>query len=240
MADFLYLCAHINETIHPMNTLTPVTKNLLIINILFYLAALVLQRYGVVLNDFLALYFFKAEQFKLYQLVSYMFLHADIAHLFFNMFALFMFGPAIERICGMKLFLIFYMVCGIGAGIVQEVTQYVYYSLTLSAYDMVNIGTEVIPMTEYLGYMRTVGASGAIYGLLLAFGMFYPNAQLFIFPFPFPIKAKYYVVGLCVIELLLGLTMNDSVAHTAHVGGMFFGWLLIMYWKRNLKRCYPV
>lgn len=217
-----------------MNNLPTVTKNLLIINVLCFFGALVARRYGLDLNDMLGLHFFLASDFKLFQLITYMFMHADFQHIFFNMFAVWMFGRTLEMVMGPKRFLTYYMVCGIGAGLVQELVQFVVYATQLTHYDAVNTGVEVIPMAEYLNLMTTVGASGAVYGILLAFGMMFPNTQMFVFPIPFPIKAKYFVIGYAVIELLSGLgSSGDGVAHFAHLGGMIFGFLLIMYWRKK-------
>ncbi|NLZ72790.1 MAG: rhomboid family intramembrane serine protease, partial [Bacteroidales bacterium] len=169
------------------------------------------------------------------QLISYMFLHAGFSHIFFNMFAAWMFGRILEQVWGAKRFLIYYLVCGIGAGIIQEIVQLIQYEFVLSSYENVNIGHAIIPMKEYLNLMTTVGASGAVYGILLAFGMLFPNQPLFIFPLPMPIKAKYFVIGYAVIELYLGLanTQGDNVAHFAHLGGMIFGFILIKYWRKK-------
>ena len=217
-----------------MNNLPAVTKNLLIINVLFFFGALVARKYGMDLNDMLGLHFFLASDFKLYQLITYLFMHADFQHIFFNMFAVWMFGRTLEMVMGPKRFLIYYMVCGIGAGLVQEVVQYAEYAMTLSHYSGVDTGLSVIPMAEYLNMMTTVGASGAVYGILLAFGMLFPNTHMFVFPIPFPIKAKFFVMGYAVIELLSGLgTSNDGITHFAHLGGMIFGFFLILYWRKN-------
>ena len=219
-----------------MNNLPPITKNLLIINVLCYFGIIVARRYGVDLDSVLGLHFFLASDFKLYQLFTYMFMHANLEHIFFNMFAVWMFGRTLEMVFGSKRFLTYYLVCGIGAGIVQEVIQYVFYATELVRYDSVNIGVEIVPMAEYLNLMTTVGASGAVYGILLAFGMLFPNSQMFVFPLPFPIKAKFFVIGYAVIELFLGLGQTgDGVAHFAHLGGMIFGFLLIMYWRKKSK-----
>jgi membrane associated rhomboid family serine protease len=217
-----------------MNNLPAVTKNLLIINVLCFMGALVARRYGVDLNDLLGLHFFMASDFKLYQLVTYMFMHGDFQHIFFNMFAVWMFGRTLEQEMGSKRFLTYYMICGIGAGLVQELVQYVQYVTELSHYDGVNTGLAVIPMEEYLNLMTTVGASGAVYGILLAFGMLFPNSQMFVFPIPFPIKAKFFVIGYAVIELFSGLgASGDGIAHFAHLGGMIFGFFLILYWRKK-------
>ena len=217
-----------------MNNLPVVTKNLLIINVLCFMGALVARRYGVDLNDLLGLHFFMASDFKLYQLVTYMFMHGDFQHIFFNMFAVWMFGRTLEQVMGSKRFLTYYMICGIGAGLVQELVQYIQYVTELSHYDGVNTGLAVIPMEEYLNLMTTVGASGAVYGILLAFGMLFPNSQMFVFPIPFPIKAKFFVIGYAVIELFSGLgASGDGIAHFAHLGGMIFGFFLILYWRKK-------
>ena len=136
-----------------MNNLPPVTKNLLIINVLCYFGYLVAQKYGIDLNDMLGLHFFLASDFNLAQLVTYMFMHANFQHIFFNMFAVWMFGRTLEHVSGSKRFLTYYMVCGIGAGLVQELVQYIQYATELSHYDGVNTGLAVIPRTEYLNLM---------------------------------------------------------------------------------------
>jgi len=216
----------------------PVTKNLIIINVLFFLGGIVAPRYGLNLSDFLGLHFFMASDFNLAQLISYMFMHGSFTHLFFNMFAVWMFGRILEQIWGPKKFLFYYIACGIGAGLIQEVVQYIQYAVELSAYDKVDMGSGMlIPMQEYLNMMNTVGASGAVYAILLAFGMLFPNEKMFVIPFPFPIKAKYFVAGYAIIELMEGVANNptDNVAHFAHLGGMIFGFLLIIYWRKKNK-----
>lgn len=218
-----------------MNNLPTVTKNLLIINVLCFFGMLVARRYGIDAENLLGLHFFLASDFKLAQLISYMFMHANFQHIFFNMFAVWMFGRVLEQVWGPKRFLTYYLICGIGAGLIQELVQYLEYAFTLSNYDSVNLGIAggIVPMEEYLNMMTTVGASGAVYGILLAFGMLFPNSQMFIFPLPFPIKAKYFVIGYAVLELFLGLSGGDGVAHFAHLGGMLFGLILIIYWRKK-------
>lgn len=219
-----------------MNNLPAVTKNLLIINVLCFFGNIVARRYGVDLNDMLGLHFFMASDFKLYQLVTYMFMHADFQHIFFNMFAVWMFGRTLEMVLGPKRFLVYYMVCGVGAGLVQELVQYIYFQTSLSMYEGVSLAPGVvIPMAQYLNLWTTVGASGAIYGILMAFAMTFPNERMFVIPIPFPIKAKYFVLIFGAIELLSGLSprMGDNVAHFAHLGGMVFGLLLILYWRKK-------
>ena len=218
-----------------MNNLPTVTKNLLIINVLCFFGMLVAKRYGIDVENLLGLHFFLASDFNLSQLISYMFMHANFQHIFFTMFAVWMFGRVLEQVWGPKRFLTYYLICGIGAGLIQELVQYLEYAFTLSNYDSVNLGIAggIIPMEEYLNMMTTVGASGAVYGILLAFGMLFPNSQMFIFPLPFPIKAKYFVIGYAVLELFLGLGGGDGVAHFAHLGGMLFGLILIIYWRKK-------
>jgi membrane associated rhomboid family serine protease len=211
------------------------TKNLLVINVLAFLATYVLQRSGIDLNALLGLHFFKASNFHVYQFLTYMFLHGGFTHILFNMFALWMFGSVIERVWGPKKFLFYYIVCGVGAGIMQEMVQYGNYVLQgLAAYEYVNMGGAQISMDSYINMWTTIGASGAVYGILLAFGMIFPNERLFIIPFPFPIKAKWLIVGYIAIELFSALSgPGDGVAHMAHLGGMLFGFLLIRYWQRH-------
>ena len=234
-----------------MNNMPTVTKNLLIINVLCFFGAIVAQKYGIYLNNLCGMHFFLSPDFNIVQLVTYIFLHANFEHIFFNMFAVWMFGRTLELIWGPKRFLIYYMVCGIGAAIVQElITTAEYFTLTSSlapeAVEMVlREGSSVYysgmnyvdPNMAELNVLlnrSTIGASGAVYGILLAFGMLFPNSQMFVFPIPFPIKAKFFVVGYAVIELVLGISRTaDGVAHFAHLGGMIFGFLLLMYWKKK-------
>ena len=223
-----------NEQYSPtgFKLLPTVVKNLLIINALMFLASFTFERFHIDLNDIFGLHFFKASDFRIYQFVTYMFMHANFGHLFFNMFALWMFGNTLENIWGSKRFLLFYMVCGIGAGLCQEVVQYIQYSTSLAHYSTVNLGGQIVTMDAYLNMMNTVGASGAIYGLLLAFGMMFPNSRIYLY-FLFPIKAKWFVIGYAVLELVMGIGGADNVAHFAHLGGMLFGLLLILYWRKN-------
>lgn len=215
--------------------LPPVVKHLLIINVLLYLATFTMNRFQIDLTDYLGLHFFKASDFRAYQLITYMFMHGNFEHLFFNMFALWMFGNTLENIWGSKRFLWFYMLCGIGAGLCQEVVQYIQYVTTLAQYDSVNFGGgQVISMANYLNMLNTVGASGAIYGLLLAFGMMFPNSMIYLYFFV-PIKAKWFVIGYAVIELVSGFIGGGNVAHFAHLGGMLFGLILILVWKKKGK-----
>ena len=212
--------------------LPTVVKNLLIINVLLFLATFTLNRFHIDLTNILGLHFFKASDFRLYQLVTYMFMHGNFEHLFFNMFALWMFGSTLENIWGAKRFLLFYMVCGLGAGLCQEVVQYIEYTTSLVNYDTVNMGSRVIPMSAYLNLMNTVGASGAIYGLLLAFGMMFPNEYVYLY-FLVPIRTKWFIIGMVVIELVSGFYGGGNIAHFAHLGGMLFGLIMILNWKKK-------
>ena len=223
-----------NEQYSPtgFRVLPTVVKHLLIINVLMFVATFTFERFNIDLTDILGLHFFKASDFRIYQIITYMFMHANFGHLFFNMFALWMFGNTLENIWGSKRFLLFYMVCGIGAGLCQELVQYIQYATSLSQYGTVNLSGQIIPMSTYLNMMNTVGASGAIYGLLLAFGMMFPDSRIYLYFF-IPIKAKWFVIGYAVLELLLGFHGVDNVAHFAHLGGMLFGLLLILYWRRH-------
>ena len=231
-----------------MNNLPAVTKNLLIINVLCFFGGIVARRYGIDLNEILGLHFFMASDFKLFQLITYMFMHADFQHVFFNMFAVWMFGRILETVWGSQRFLFYYVLCGIGAGLVQEVTQYFEFipymadMAQLSAYAPETVipinGTshtaaQWLSLYERAISIPTVGASGAVYGILMAFGMLFPNQEIFLFLFPMPIKAKWLIIGYFVLELYLGFMSNDGVAHFAHLGGMIFGFLLIMYWRKK-------
>jgi membrane associated rhomboid family serine protease len=217
-----------------MYNMPAMTKNLLVINVLAFLATWVLEKSGINLTALGGLHFFLASDFHFYQFFTYMFLHAGFTHILFNMFALWMFGSVIERVWGPKKFLFYYIVCGIGAGLVQELVQYVdYYMQGLSAYEYVSVGDTRMSMAAYLNLRTTIGASGAVYGILLAFGMIFPNERLFIIPFPFPIKAKWLIVGYIAIEFFSAMGQNDGVAHMAHLGGMLFGFLLIRYWQKH-------
>ena len=236
-----------------MNNIPTVTKNLLAINVLMFLALLVAEKQGVDLNSVLGLHLYASEGFQPYQLVTYMFMHASVTHLFFNMFALYMFGRTLEYMWGAKRFLVYYLVAGIGAALVQEAIGMVRYhealdgmspldvELVLSrGFDALREGKNFVnPQLAHLNVVlnsTTVGASGAIYAILLGFGMLFPEERMFVFPVPFPIKAKYFVMGYVVIELYLGVSGSaDGVAHFAHLGGMLFGFILILFWRNKGK-----
>lgn len=216
-----------------------VTKNLVIINVLFWVASLALPKVGIDLVDLLGLHFFAAEDFYLFQIVSYMFMHDthSFAHVFFNMFAVYMFGRVLEQVWGPKRFLIFYMVTGIGAGLIQELTwAFDLRDVIAAPQELVNIGGgQILSKPEFYNLFVTVGASGAVFGILLAFGMLFPNVPLYLMFIPVPIKAKYFVIFYGLAELFLGVAdfSGDSVAHFAHLGGMLFGYILVVIWRRR-------
>ena len=231
-----------------MNNTPTVTKNLIIINLLCAFAAYVVGKHGIDLNDVLGLHYVESEKFRLYQLITYMFMHSGFEHIFFNLFAVWMFGRILETVWGPSRFLFYYVLCGVGAGLVQEVAQYFDFMPYMA--DMAQLSTyasdAVIPihgvshtaaqwltMYERVISVSTVGASGAVYAILMAFGMMFPNQELFIFPLPMPIKAKWLIIGYFVLELFLGIVNHDGIAHFAHLGGMIFGFILIMYWKKK-------
>ena len=216
-----------------MRSIPTVTKNLLIINIIAFIAMLVFRSKGIDLNNIFGLHFFLASDFHIYQLFTYMFMHGGWEHIFFNMFALWMFGCVVERTWGPKKFLFYYISCGLGAGVLQEVSQLISLHVT---YDIPwsDLFTVNPILSQALNAWTTVGASGAIYAILLAFGMIFPNERIFIFPLPVPIKAKWFVIFYVAVELFSALgTSNDNVAHFAHLGGMLFGFLMIRYWQRH-------
>ena len=221
-----------------MRSLTPIVKNLLIINFLAFLATYVFGMRGLDLKDTMGLHFILASDFRPWQLLTYMFMHAGLTHIIFNMFALWMFGCTLERTWGPKKFLAFYLICGIGAGMIQELVQYVEFQISFNEqFPNVTAAEKAIIIDNsrnVLNAWTTVGASGAIYGILLGFGMTFPEDRIFIFPIPMPIKAKIFVWIYVVIELLSALgTSGDGVAHMAHLGGMLVGYIIIRYWRKQ-------
>lgn len=227
-----------------------VTKNLIIINVLFWLATVIMSKLD--LTSLLGLHYPAAKEFRLYQIITYMFMHGSFSHIFFNMFAVYMFGRILESVWGPKRFLTYYMITGIGAGLIQILVAYIRIKSVESNLDPEAIamvyrdGADILKQGKnysdaMLGQLNllintaTVGASGAVFGILLAFGMLFPNMPLYIIPFPFPIKAKYMVIGYGVIEFFAGIAnfSFDNVAHFAHLGGMLFGIILILYWRKK-------
>jgi membrane associated rhomboid family serine protease len=213
-----------------------VTKNLIIINALLWLSSVLIK--NVDLTNIFGLHFPGTKDFYVFQFITYMFMHGSFSHIFFNMFAVFMFGRVLEYTWGVKRFLIYYFITGIGAGIVQELVWLsAVYSIALENGAGI---VELVRNAPVFNLMITIGASGSVFGILLAFGMLFPNAQMFIIPFPFPIKAKYLVIGYGLIELFAGIVnfRGDNVAHFAHLGGMLFGIILILYWRKKDKGKY--
>ena len=231
-------------------SIMPVTKHLLIINVLMWLATIVFQRAGIIdLERWLGLHFWKGSEFNLAQMFTYMFMHdtRSIAHIFCNMFSLWMFGSLLERVLGSKRYLIYYVVCGLGAAFVQElVWRFSWQSILANnvtgpaassvteIIKAINEGHAAFTMDQFYNSLLTVGASGAVFGILLAFGMLFPNMPMYIIPIPFPIKAKWMVLGYGLFELFFGVSDTmDNVAHFAHLGGMIAGIIMILYWRHN-------
>ncbi|MCF8359516.1 MAG: rhomboid family intramembrane serine protease [Prolixibacteraceae bacterium] len=271
----------------PFRQTPPVTKNLIIINVIMLLATFVLAPRGIDLNRWFALYYPGSEHFKIHQFVTHMFMHGGLTHLFFNMFALWMFGRVLENVWGPRRFLIFFFVTGLGAAALHTFVNYIeiapmvkavtafsntpsadLFSSFVNKYQSTikNMGFDLPRIIDFaamwldnpssmgyeqeaIGFMNklvnvkmnipTVGASGAVFGVLLGFGMLFPNTQLMLLFPPIPIKAKYMVIAYGVLELVLGLSMPGSnVAHFAHLGGMIFGFFLIKYWNKTSNTFY--
>ncbi|HKM94779.1 MAG TPA: rhomboid family intramembrane serine protease [Prolixibacteraceae bacterium] len=271
----------------PFAQIPQVTKNLIIINVIFYLATVVLETRGISLTRILGLFYPGSDYFRPHQIFTHMFMHGGIGHLFFNMFALYMFGRVLESVWGPRRFLFFYLVTGLGAAALHSFVNYIeiapmvksitafsntptpeLFSSFINKYQSTvqNMGFSRPSVLEFLARWRdmpgssayemeavsfleklkqtrmnipTIGASGAVFGVLLGFGMLFPNTQLMLLFPPIPIKAKYFVIGYGLIELFLGLSQSGSnVAHFAHLGGMIFGFILIKYWNKNTKTFY--
>lgn len=252
-----------------LSNIPPIVKNLIAINLILWLATEVapgfLGRWGVdvSLTDILGMHYWASEKFNPAQLITYMFMHGGFGHIFFNMFALYMFGGVLENFWGPKRFLIYYMVTGVGAGIVQQLFWTIEFHAVIQNMNdaiVANSGDLLAPSQQFLSryftipdysqfraadimelkriFMNlpvTVGASGSVFGLLLAFGWLFPEVKLMMLFFPVPIKARIFVLIYGVAELFLGVAnfSGDSVAHFAHLGGMIFGVIMILIWKRN-------
>ncbi|WP_417592072.1 rhomboid family intramembrane serine protease [Owenweeksia hongkongensis] len=237
--------------------LPDVIKNLLIINGLFFLATVVLGNVaGFDLVQTLGLYLPGSPHFQPYQVITHIFMHGNLTHIFFNMFALWMFGYTLENVWGSKRFLIYYMITGLGAAVIHLGVNY-WEAMALQQ-ELVNAGftpqmlqdlitsgrwdggaisgvsQDVIQQYYYKYNVPTVGASGAVFGVLLAFGMMFPNQYVYLY-FAIPIKVKYFVAGYAALELYSGIANDPSsnIAHFAHLGGMLFGFILIKYWKKR-------
>jgi membrane associated rhomboid family serine protease len=195
----------------------PLVKNLIIINVVVFIAQMVLDK-TIGLTDILALYPINSDEFKPYQIATHMFAHGSPFHIFFNMFGLYMFGRVLENVWGPKRFLLFYLISGVGAALVHLLVQY---------------------LTG--GFSSAVGASGAIMGILAAFAYLFPNTELYLMFIPIPIKAKWAVIGMIALDLYLGMGQysGDNIAHFAHLGGALTGFILVLIWnKTNKKRFY--
>ena len=239
-----------------MGRMTETVKVLLIINIIFFIGTLTL---GDQAYQYFSLWFFKNENFRLWQVLTHMFMHGGFMHIFFNMYALWAFGSPIEQMLGKNKFIFFYFSAGIGAAVLHSLVNYYHfqtgYSELLEAgmnadgiqrlletgeysTGILNSVSEGVLREFYTAYNTpAVGASGAIYGILVAFGMLFPNVELFLLFVPVPIKAKYFIPALIGLDLFSGFTgysiFGGGIAHFAHVGGALFGFIMMWYWKRN-------
>lgn len=240
--------------------LPPVVKNIIMINVLMLLAQAVIANVsGVDLRLVLGLYFPKSEAFMPVQILTHMFMHGGFLHLFFNMYALFLFGQVLEATWGPKRLLVYYLITGLGAALTHEIVIGIQYYSLVSNLDPSSVEFAHQKAAEYLQngiparefvdadlvrliellITPTVGASGAVFGILLAFGVLFPNTQLMLLIPPMPIKAKYFVMIYGGIELYLAIAQPGSnIAHTAHLGGMLFGYILIRYWRRHSNNFY--
>jgi len=236
-----------------LSSIAPVTRHLLIINVLVWLATIVFMRTnGLDLVRWLGLHFWRGSEFMVWQPLTHMFMHDthNLTHIFFNMFMLWMFGSLLERVLGSKRFLFYYLACGIGASLIQElIWELSWRNLLMSCVsgpagttvnDVINAansGMTSFTMDDFFngylgGGLRAVGASGAIFGVLLAFGMIFPNMPMLIFFIPVPIKAKWVVLANGLLELYFGISGHQpGVAHFVHLGGMLIGIILILYWR---------
>jgi rhomboid family protein len=239
-----------------LSSIPPVVKNLIIINVLMLLATYIMSMQGIELSRILGLHYIASPKFEPYQIVSHMFMHGGFTHLLFNMFALWMFGRILESVWGPRRFFIYYFATGLGAAVLHTFVNWIEYQsvtaqMSPEQIDLVmqnganiwmqgkNYTDPLMGKLNLLLNVPTVGASGAVFGVLLGFGMLFPNTQLMLLFPPIPIKAKYFVIGYGLIELYLGLSRPGSnVAHFAHLGGMLFGYLLIRYWNKNTRNFY--
>ena len=232
--------------------LPPVVKNILIINGLLFLATITLWSSNIDLRQTLGLYYWNSKNFETWQIISHMFMHGSFTHIAFNMFAVWMFGSHLENLWGSKRFLNYYILTGLGAAFlhfliihwqIKSLENMMNYeninTVVESGHLILNEGKNYINqnMRQLNGLYNTpvVGASGALFGLLIAFGLLFPNALLMFLLFPFPIKAKYFVLIYGIVELYLGIQNNSNIAHFAHLGGMIFGFIIIKYWEWKNK-----
>lgn len=209
-----------------------VVKNLIIINAIVFVVTMFAQQF---MYQTFSLFYFTSPLFKPFQLITYMFMHGGFWHIFFNMYTLFIFGTVLERVWGTKKFLIFYFVTGLGAALLHMTVQFVEAQMYIS--QIAENSQQAMMAYQTLKMTPTVGASGAIYGVLIGYAMLFPDSVLtLIFP-PVSLKAKWFVIIFAVIELFTGIqsisSVGGGIAHFAHLGGMLFGWLLILYWKKK-------
>lgn len=230
-----------------LNSIPPIVKNLLAINIILWLITIVapgfFNRWGLNLSveDILGMHYWSSEKFNPAQLITYMFMHGGFNHMFFNMFAVYMFGSALESIWGPRKFLLYYIVTGIGAGVIQQLFWTIEFQPFITAMNNSVLAhpdqaaSILLHKASQLNLPITVGASGSVFGLLLAFGWLFPEARLALLFFPVPIKARVFVLLYGVVELFLGVAnfSGDNIAHFAHLGGMLFGAIMILLWKKK-------
>jgi membrane associated rhomboid family serine protease len=220
--------------------LPTIIKNLLIINVLVFLAQITIGP-AMRLEDTFALHTWQSPYFKPWQFLTHMFMHGGWDHLFFNMFALWMFGSILENVWGPKRFLIFYLICGLGAALCHMVVLYFNTQNLIEAYNSLSLMEQQSYKERFSRQLNepTLGASGAIFGCLAAFGYLFPNTYIYLYFF-FPIKAKWFVILYAGFELVMAVqnTAGDNVAHVAHLGGALAGFLMVYFWNKNKKRFY--
>lgn len=233
--------------------MTPVVKNILILNVLMFLAQNLYPQY----THSLELYPIVSESFRPWQLATHFFMHGSIGHIFFNMFAVVIFGVTLERVWGSKKFLLYYLLTAMGAAILHLLVGYLrFVSLTKHLPEdlvnqvlnegpslianMQNYSNHALGTLNIVANIPVIGASGAVFGILVAFGYLFPNTELMLLFPPIPIKAKYFVIGYAAIELWLGFSNNpgDNVAHFAHLGGALMGIIIVLIWQRNKNTFY--
>ena len=196
-----------------------VTRNIIAINVLLFIATIYS---GNTMYEYLALFNYKSNYFHGWQMITHMFMHGSFTHLLFNMFGLYMFGSRLEQMWGAKRYINFYLITGLGAALLHTLVQD--YEITQG----------LISVNQ-----PTVGASGALFGILVAFAIYWPNTQLFLMFIPVPIKAKWAVIGYAAFELFAGISgFQAGVAHFAHLGGALFGFILVQYWNKNNRNSF--
>jgi len=213
-----------------------VIKNIIIINAFMLILTMINREFMI---EHFALFYPVSAFFKPWQILTHIFMHGNFGHLLFNMYALWMFGSVLEQLWGPKKFLLYYLVTGLGAAALHMGVQWIEASSLFNAINE-NGPDAINALSRYRILMNTptVGASGAVYGILLAYGMLFPNNELRIIFLPIALKAKYFVIIFAVIELILGLVGGGNIAHFAHLGGMIFGFFLIRYWKKRNRLYY--